>query len=1597
MFRDFAPNCVETYKITYYIIINFKHNIMNKTLRLTLLCFIAMLCGGASWAAVSSNTYSYVFTSQVFSASGQTKDLGFVDWTVSASSTYFGWDANGKGQQFGKAAEPASSLILSTSDFSGTITSVKVNTSGAKDIEGTLTVTVGDTQFGEAYTLTKDATDVEFTGSASGEIKLIYSNSSAKALYIKSIEVTYAGETAKTGVFYANVIATANVAFATGETEITSEQATLVGGKMYAISEQADNKNLIGMQNKKCLFCFTNNNTYFKIVLDKALAVGDVVSATTYTRTDTELGIFLSTATTRPDECATQLAIAATDAQRFDDFSSYTVAEGDGLAGATTIYLYRKTGKSTYFTDFKITRKNVAGGGDDPIVTPTVAAPTFDPVAGTYKGTQKVTITAEGAIKTDVIPLSYFNNCEAGGIPEGFYVKFGNEEREAGWKGGSGSRMFNFAGGDFTKGLYFRDGYVMTKPAIAFESGKRYYISFNSAQWKDSGAQMSFDILKDNGESVFNQIIDNTPNVNGSTGRVEGSTLTGITFIPSESGNYTLKWTAEGWREVLLANVHVFTIDGPEIFYTTNGTDPDFESDIYVNPLTIESTTTVKAIAVVGKDKSNVATAEYTILLPPAAPTFAPAGGTYYEPQSVTLACSEGAEIYYSLDGSDPKNGTKYTEPINIATTTTVKAVALANEDMYSDVVDALYTIVTTVNPDDDALQAPAGWTSAITNGNLAGSDVASFKAKEYPSNAVVGASIVPGAGKNFSRGIVVANTGTPSDASEWATQFWIDLGELLSEGTKVHVEFDYRADHAATAPTQAQGVASDYNYYVGIGDVNFTEEWSHFSTEFEISAFQAHGESNGAPGTKSGMGSIAFNLTKDKSDNHYYFDNFGVWIQKPQYPWTEAVEELIAENGVAVDKLKEAVKTNNEATINAAIEQYKADNKDQENDLTDKVGKALEDWSVAAVNNYHKASYSHNGITLVEHFGDTSIGDKIWQDVSVENGTYNVELYATSHNAHSGNWMPVSDSNPAPTLTEDATDVAYVFARSGETNLQTWITARKDGGMNAEEPGEYAIKGIQVENGALTFGLALDKAGMTEWHTIQIKSLVWFATAQAVYDADFAELQALLATANANYANENKTNGKEDLKTAIDAAQHVIDNPKWYNIPEIEQIIANLKQATDNFVFANYSTDLADGDYFIVDKESGKMMAAGHNYGTRGIVSDKGLDMAIKTNTESRSITIDTKVFNQAIHFLAVVGGPIYADGPETNWNLDYQGEGYYITNGTQYINIDEGDNLALSDTPREWIFVSREERLAELKNATEENPLDATWLISGANFSRNDSRNNVWTIEQTLTGDGHTTRPSGGSQENSNAEAYHTPFTFSQILADAPKGNYQLVAQGFFRQDDSATEDAPVFFINDQEGAVPERTGTENSMSEASNSFTQGLYTIEPIELYYNGEGDLTVGVTGTGEHQWVIFDNFQLTYLGDNGIVLPADLQEALEQLNAEIENAINVFAEPDEAPKTAEEALLDVIDEADALYKQGLAGNATIEEIADMIQKLKDAETAFKKAVSEYNPTTGIAGVTTSAKRTNVYTLNGQKVEGKLTKGVYVINGRKVVIK
>ena len=176
-------------------------------------------------------------------------------------------------------------------------------------------------------------------------------------------------------------------------------------------------------------------------------------------------------------------------------------------------------------------------------------------------------------VAVELIPLSYFNECANGSIPEGFKVfADGMEERVAGGSYGGGARLFNdfAAGGDFTHALYLRSNYATygfndDEHKLTMEAGKTYTLTFNAARWKSSGEFLKVLILNAAGDELLSQTVTCNPDVNGTKNAVKGSSAYTIEFTPETAGDYELRFVvaknADGedagdeWHELLLANV----------------------------------------------------------------------------------------------------------------------------------------------------------------------------------------------------------------------------------------------------------------------------------------------------------------------------------------------------------------------------------------------------------------------------------------------------------------------------------------------------------------------------------------------------------------------------------------------------------------------------------------------------------------------------------------------------------------------------------------------------------------------------------------------------------------------------------------------------------------------------------------------------------------------------------------------------------------------------------------------------------------------------------------------------------------------------------
>lgn len=369
--------------------------------------------------------------------------------------------------------------------------------------------------------------------------------------------------------------------------------------------------------------------------------------------------------------------------------------------------------------------------------------------------------------------------------------------------------------------------------------------------------------------------------------------------------------------------------------------------------------------------------------------------------------------------------------------------------------------------------------------------------------------------------------------------------------------------------------------------------------------------------------------------------------------------------------------------------------------------------------------------------------------------------------------------------------------------------------------------------------------------------------TFKSLLDGAIEALQTEIAKAEA-LKTEVRTEGLTEFNAAIEAAKALLTST---DVATIYAGVETLKAAEDAFLVANLP--VAAGKYYVYNVAAQAFVVGANNWGTRASLTTTGgieFEFAVTSLPEGK-YELKTASTYANCH-LGTDGYVDNANAGMRDWIIvpvaGQEGVFTLSTNGTNVLFWDGGEvtttSVGVPATAENayWKFITPAERLEMLAAAKYDKPVDATFLITNPNFSRN-ARQDVWTI------DASNKNLSGGANENTCAESYHSAFTLSQALTNVPKGIYTLTAQGFYRQDDNATEDAPVFYANEETGSFPVKTGEENSMATASTSFSAGLYTIDPIVVEVGEDGLLTIGAKGTATHQWVIWDNFVLTYYG------------------------------------------------------------------------------------------------------------------------------------
>lgn len=193
------------------------------------LFMLLMLVVWASGSFAQEKTYSYTFVKGgVFTEAKQTKTFNGIKWTISTDAGYFAFANNGA-NQIGSQKKPGKNTTISTSDFSGTIKSVKINGWNSNDAAAKVEILVGEISYGSQSFTTK-SNDYNYTGTSTGTVSIKIANNAAGAFYIKTISVTYEDGPTKTPTTLTFNESTINIEEG-NEATFTGQTATLKAGE----------------------------------------------------------------------------------------------------------------------------------------------------------------------------------------------------------------------------------------------------------------------------------------------------------------------------------------------------------------------------------------------------------------------------------------------------------------------------------------------------------------------------------------------------------------------------------------------------------------------------------------------------------------------------------------------------------------------------------------------------------------------------------------------------------------------------------------------------------------------------------------------------------------------------------------------------------------------------------------------------------------------------------------------------------------------------------------------------------------------------------------------------------------------------------------------------------------------------------------------------------------------------------------------------------------------------------------------------------------------------------------------------------------------
>lgn len=396
----------------------------------------------------------------------------------------------------------------------------------------------------------------------------------------------------------------------------------------------------------------------------------------------------------------------------------------------------------------------------------------------------------------------------------------------------------------------------------------------------------------------------------------------------------------------------------------------------------------------------------------------------------------------------------------------------------------------------------------------------------------------------------------------------------------------------------------------------------------------------------------------------------------------------------------------------------------------------------------------------------------------------------------------------------------------------------------------------------------------------------------------------ALAKADGVNVSSETETFGTEG--TEVDTYNTLLNKVR------VDRKVAHIEK--DNATYTG--NEPAEGEFYLYNVGRKAYLTNGSDWGTHAVLGWPGLEATLATFGDGYSIQ-----FNELIQGDArdkFLNGSPYCDGADGDKGsyvfepVDGKTNVYNIRTDRGYLAFDpdgavDGGGIKHYNTvtamwaspaneDAEWMLVTKDDRLAQVETATNDNPVDVTVVIKDASFNKYAALENPW--------EGLNQGWEWGNRDfgDKNTEFYRgdadiDPYGLTQEIELPKEGWYVLTVQGYFRDEErdpfvekivndeplaeepvvyvGMNDEAPLKYIHEEANKAPgEGTDTAignipGNMIEAAKFFENGLYTnIIKFEATASELDGVAIGVDEVEQKavgSWIVLDNFRLKYYG------------------------------------------------------------------------------------------------------------------------------------